>query len=266
MSDFLQKLRENYESVEGRIQRACERAFRDRSEVTLVAVTKYAKWEWVEALFELGQRDFGENRPQQFLERAPLLSSFARWHLIGHLQSNKAKSVVTYATQFDSVDPLQIHSIDSLKLLELIDRLAAEFQTQKMPPKKENSPGFMPDLIADSLQLRPNLLLEINVTGEATKYGFTPDELRSQWDAVLRCQHISIRGLMTMAMASDDPDTARPAFRALRDLRDELQTRSPYGKHPITELSMGMTGDFEVAIEEGATFVRIGSALFEGLD
>ncbi len=264
MSGFIEKLRENYAAVEGRIQRACERAGRERSEVTLVAVTKYAKREWVEELFELGQRDFGENRPQQLIERAMQESSMARWHLIGHLQSNKAKSVVTSPTP-SCCTSLLIHSVDSIKLLELLDRLAAELQTRYTPKNEDFPHRYLDDLIED-LQMRPHLLLEVNVTGEATKHGFIPDELHAHWDAVLACQHVVIHGLMTMAMASDDPETARPAFRALRELRDELQLRSPTDKITLSDLSMGMTGDFEVAIEEGATFVRIGSALFDGLD
>lgn len=259
MSDFIQKLRKNYESVEDRIQRACARAGRERSEVTLVAVTKYAKLEWVEALFEMGQRDFGENRPHQLIERAARESSLARWHLIGHLQSNKAKSVVTSPPP-GCCTSLLIHSVDSIKLLELIDRLAAELQSRYTPQGHD-----LADRLTTDLQMRPRLLLEVNVTGEATKHGFDPDELRAHWNAVVACQHVEVHGLMTMAMASDDPETARPAFRALRELRDELQARSPDGKHALPDLSMGMTGDFEIAIEEGATFVRIGSALFEGL-
>lgn len=237
MTLFVEKLRENYLAVENRIQKACERAGRERSEVTLVAVTKYAKWEWVEALIALGQLNLGENRPQQLVERAALPNEPVSWHLIGHLQSNKAKSIVRRATW--------IHSIDSLKLLEIVNRLAG--------PESHAS-------------WWPHILLEVNVTGEASKNGFTPEELRANWDSVLACQHVDLRGLMTMAEASDDPETARPAFRKLRELREELRARSPDGRNALPDLSMGMTGDFEVAIEEGATFVRIGSALFEGLE
>ena len=233
MSEFVERLRANYLAIEQRIAHACQRAGRERSEVTLVAVTKYAEWEWVEALVELGHHELGENRPQQLVERAAQLTRPVNWHLIGHLQSNKAKSVLPRAPW--------IHSIDSLKLLQLIDRQSVE------------------------LGLRPRVLMEVNVTGEATKYGFTPDELRANWDAILACGNVDLRGLMTMAMASDDPETARPAFRALKNLRDELQARSPGGVRVFPDLSMGMTGDFEVAIEEGATLIRIGSALFEGL-
>lgn len=232
MSEFVARLTENFQAVEGRIAQACQRAGRLRSDVTLVAVTKYANWEWVEALVDLGHRHLGENRPQQLIERAARLQAPATWHLIGHLQSNKAKSVLPVASW--------IHSIDSVKLLELIDRQASE-QPQ-----------------------RPQLLLEVNVTGETTKYGFTPAEIRDSWPAIVQCQQVDIVGLMTMAPANDDPETARPAFRSLRHLRDELQVRTPSGPQ-LLHLSMGMTGDFEVAIEEGATFIRIGSALFEGL-
>lgn len=180
----------------------------------------------------MGQTDLGENRPQQLVERAGKLKRRATWHLIGHLQTNKAKLVLPVAPW--------IHSIDSVKLLTLIDRLAGE------------------------LSWRPKLLLEVNVTGETTKQGFVPDELRAGWPSVLACRHVDVVGLMTMAPASEDPESARPAFRQLRELRDELRVPSS-AELPLPHLSMGMTGDFEVAIEEGATFVRIGSALFDGL-
>jgi PLP dependent protein len=232
MPEFASQLRQNLQAVEQRISQACLRSGRPRSAVTMVAVTKYAQWPWVEALVETGQLDLGENRPQQLVERAALLTKPVTWHLIGHLQSNKAKSVLPVAPW--------IHSIDSLKLLSIVDRLAGE------------------------LSLRPQLLLEVNVTGEATKYGFTPEELRVGWSAVVGCEHVEVCGLMTMAAIVEDPELARPAFQNLRTLRDELQAISPAGMS-LPHLSMGMTSDFEVAIEEGATFVRIGSALFEGL-
>lgn len=232
MSDFQTQLQANVQAVEQRIAQACQRSGRPRSAVTLVAVAKYAEWPWVEALVEMGQPDLGENRPQQLVERIPQLTQPVTWHLIGHLQTNKAKLVLPLVPW--------IHSVDSLKLLCLLDRLARE------------------------LPVRPHLLLEVNVTGEATKYGFTPDELRSGWPTVRACQNVEIAGLMTMAPAADDPELARPAFQQLRALRDELQSTAP-ASLTLPHLSMGMTGDFEVAIEEGATFVRIGSALFDGL-
>jgi pyridoxal phosphate enzyme (YggS family) len=133
-----------------------------------------------------------------------------------------------------------IHSVDSLRLASRISEIAGEFS------------------------LRPRILLEVNVSGEAAKDGFEPDTLRRDWSAMCELPHLEIAGLMTMAPDSDDPETARPTFRALRELREELKTKWPDGPS-LRDLSMGMSGDFEVAIEEGATLVRIGSALFEGL-
>lgn len=232
MPEFASQITANLQAVEQRISQACLRAGRSRSDVTLVAVTKYAESRWIEALIELGQQNLGENRPQQLAERVARFPQPVMWHLIGHLQTNKAKLVLPIAPW--------IHSVDSLKLLSLLDRLAQESS------------------------LRPQLLLEVNVTGETTKYGFTPEELQAGWSTVCACQHVDIVGLMTMAPAAENPEAARPAFRSLRTLRDKLRADSP-STLALPHLSMGMTGDFEVAIEEGATFVRIGSALFEGL-
>jgi pyridoxal phosphate enzyme (YggS family) len=220
---------ENYAAVRARIAAACDRSGRDPSAVRLVAVTKYAPIEAIRELVALGHRDLGENRPQQLLERAALLDGLGvRWHLIGTLQRNKARKVLPVAGL--------IHSADDLRLLEALDRLAGE------------------------LSLRPRVLLEVNVSGEATKHGFRPDELASLWPRVAGFGRLDIAGLMTMAPDSDDPEQARPVFRALRRLREDLAAAGPL---PLPELSMGMSGDFEVAIEEGATIVRVGSALFE---
>lgn len=225
---------ENYAAVRDRIAAACERCGRDPSAVRLVAVTKYAPIEAVRELVALGHLDLGENRPQQLLERAALLDGLdgpdgpgVRWHLIGTLQRNKARKVLPVASL--------IHSADDFRLLETLDRLAGE------------------------LSLRPRVLLEVNVSGEATKHGFRPDELASLWRQVAAFGRLDIAGLMTMAPYSEDPEQVRPVFRALRKLRDELAAAGPL---PLPELSMGMSGDFEAAIEEGATIVRVGSALF----
>ena len=224
---------------------ACERSGRDLSGVRLVAVTKYAEWDWIRALVALGQVDLAENRPQQFVERATRLESEVgsaaegaagcerpqvRWHLIGHLQRNKVRPVLPLVSL--------IHSVDSLRLLERIGVLAGE------------------------LGLRPRVLLEVNVSGEPSKDGFTPAELEAAWPALMASQQVELEGLMTMAPESDDPEAARPVFRELRRLRDRLRDVS--GRE-LPELSMGMSGDFEPAIEEGATLIRIGSRLFEGL-
>jgi pyridoxal phosphate enzyme (YggS family) len=239
------QLAENVSAVQSEVAAACRRAGRAASEVTLVAVTKYAELDWVRGLIELGVLDLGESRPQQLVERADQLPGDVRWHLIGHLQRNKVKLVLPHC--------VLIHSVDSLRLLEKISAIAAELP----PPNAVSAP-------ADRTTL-PRVLLEVNVAGEASKDGFTPAELCSQWDALQRVPHVELAGLMTMAPLSDDPETARPVFRGLRQLRDELAARAaPQVK--LTELSMGMSGDFTVAIEEGATLVRIGSRLFEGLE
>ncbi|MFQ5734858.1 MAG: YggS family pyridoxal phosphate-dependent enzyme [Planctomycetaceae bacterium] len=222
----------NLADVNDRIAAACLRAGRIATDVTVVAVTKYAETEWVRELVAEGVRDLGESRPQQLVERAGAFGEYVRWHLIGHLQRNKARKVLPIA--------VLIHSVDTMRLLETLERLAEETETS------------------------PRVLLEVNISGEAAKHGFSPQELAANWDAVLACQRVCVDGLMTMAPAGDSPEDARPCFRRLRDLRDELRDRSPKTLS-LPELSMGMSGDYEVAVEEGATLVRIGSRLFEGL-
>ncbi len=210
---------------------ACRRCGRDPASVHLVAVTKYADLAWVRQLPALGVRILGESRPQQLIERAREPGADVEWHLIGHLQRNKVRPVLPVAAL--------IHSVDSLRLLQRIDQLAAE------------------------MQLRPRVLLEVNVTGESSKDGFAPLELSDAWGTIAALSHVRIEGLMTMAALVDEPESARPAFERLRMFRDELQRLAP--GHSLPELSMGMSNDFEVAIEEGATYVRVGSLLFEGL-
>ena len=224
----------NLAAVRDDIFDACRRASRSVDSVRLVAVTKYAQWDWVETLATEYQT-FGESRPQQLAERRTLLPQ-AEWHLIGQLQRNKVRTAVQTAAL--------IHSVDSLKLLERIAMVARE------------------------LSLRPRILLQVNVAAEKSKSGFVPDDLFASWDDVVSCHEaVEIAGLMTMAPASDDSEKARPCFRALATLRDQLQSydASRNAGIALSELSMGMSGDFAVAIEEGGTLVRIGSRLFEGL-
>lgn len=222
----------NYRAITERIATVCHRCGREPSEVKMIAVVKYAEWDWVRELLQLGAHDLGESRPQQLVERAALVDSRIQWHLIGHLQRNKIRRLLPHVTL--------IHSIDSLKLLDAVNRIAEE------------------------LALTSNVLLQVNVTGEASKTGFSPAELRSQWGAILACKHVAIQGLMTMAARSDTPEAARPTFATLRSLRDELLEGAADEVH-LPELSMGMSGDFEVAIEEGATLLRIGGGLFRDL-
>lgn len=245
MTTIEKKIEANYHGVLRRIDAACRRAGRDPSSLTLVAVTKYAQLDWVRCLVELclaelGVVELGESRPQQLVQRAQELGASVhkhlaiRWHLIGNLQRNKVRSVLPHLTL--------LHSVDSLRLLESIDRIAQE------------------------LDLRPRVLVEVNLSGEEAKHGFAADELSSAWDQVVKLDRVQVEGLMTMAAYSPDPENARPAFVGLRGLRDELRERcDEKTRLKFRHLSMGMTGDFEVAIEEGATIVRIGSALWDGL-
>ena len=229
----------NYLSVRLRIDAACRRAGRDPKSVTLVAVTKYAQVDWVRCLVEQGVVELGESRPQQLVQRAQEISApenrpAVHWHLIGNLQRNKVRSVLPHVTL--------LHAADSLRLLESIDRIAQE------------------------IDLRPRVLLEVSLSGEEAKHGFQADELLSEWDQLQNLERVQVEGLMTMAAYSPNPENARPVFVRLRELLDELRSRSDDKlKSQLKHLSMGMTGDFEVAIEEGATLVRIGSALWEGL-
>lgn len=229
------RVADNLRRVRERIDRAAERVGRDPQSVTLVAVTKYAELDWVRALLDLGCRDLGENRPQQLLERAAALPSDVRWHLIGHLQRNKVRKMLPVVHL--------IHSVDSLPLLADVERIAGE------------------------LKVEPQVLIEVNLVADPQKHGFLLSELKDAQSTLLsylvgrRPPGTSIVGLMTMAAYTDDPETARPTFRQLKALRNEL-----FGDGLLPQLSMGMTGDFEVAIEEGAALVRIGSALWEGLE
>jgi len=235
MSLLHERLKANLDGVRSRVHRAAERARRDPVDITLVAVTKYAPDEAVKELAALGVLDLGESRPQ-LLEARLQLAPSSRWHLIGHLQRNKVRPVLPLTTL--------IHSVDSLRLLERIG------------------------LVAGELGVTARVLLEVNVAREESKDGFTVDDLKSQWTDSLAVKNVELCGLMTIAPLADDLEDARPVFRGLRELRDELRmkTLSPERSAVLSELSMGMSGDFEVAIEEGATLIRVGSALFEGLD
>lgn len=224
----------NLNEVHDQMRTACSRSERAPHDVRLIAVTKYAEWPWVEALSSLHQT-FGENRPQQLADRQALLPGI-EWHLIGQLQRNKVKLALQHANV--------IHSIDSLRLLERVAQVGAE------------------------LQLRPKVLLEANMSQEAAKSGFSAEELRRNWTQIVNFSDaVQIDGLMTMAAESHDPEDARPVFRSLRLLRNELRETEASEKASLDlpDLSMGMSGDFVPAIEEGATMVRIGSRIFDGL-
>ncbi len=226
------RLQENYNQVLARVADAARRSGRHPEDVRLVAVTKKVRAELARALVEIGQLDLGENYPQELWRKAEALADLpVRWHLIGHLQGNKAKR--TY--------PLVhlVHAVDSLKLLHALDDLAA------------GSPEPAP------------VCLQINCSGEEAKHGWSPEAILADAEAIAACRHVPIVGVMTMAAFSSTAEEARPAFVRLREVRDALQERTGFR---LNELSMGMSNDFEVAIEEGATLIRVGTALFEGVE
>lgn len=210
-----------------RINSAAQRVGRNPDEIQLVAVSKTHPPEAVQEAFEAGQRIFGESRVQELLAKAPALPSSIRWHFIGHLQANKIRKLLPVSEL--------IHGVDSPELALDIDRIAAD------------------------LGLFPRVLLEVNVSGEGTKFGFKPDVLRARIDELLALPRVQIEGLMAIPAPVADPEEVRPAFRLLRELRDEISAATGT---PLPVLSMGMSGDYEIAIEEGATLVRVGTAVF----
>ena len=223
----MSQISDNLLNIHSRIQDAAQRVGREVSDVRLVAVSKTYPPAVIQEAWNSGQHVFGENRVQDALPKIAELPAKAEWHFIGHLQSNKIRKALPAFTL--------IHGVDNREIAIQINRIAGE------------------------MGLTANILLEINVSGEATKFGFSPADLRQNLEGLLCLPNIRINGLMTMAPYSEDPETARPVFSKLRILRDELAAQSGQA---LPELSMGMSGDFEVAIQEGATIVRIGSSIF----
>ena len=221
----------NVAAVRARIAAACSQVGRESDEVRLIAATKYVDASVVARLAAAGVADAGENRVPALLEKRAAVGEAMCWHLIGHLQRNKARKVLP------AVDWL--HAGDGLRLLNVLD---AEVERAGRAP--------LP------------VLLQVNVSGEGTKGGFRIEELEASWNAIRTLEHIAVRGLMTMAPFVDDAETVRPVFRTLREIRDEACAR---GYLEGRELSMGMSGDFEIAVQEGATMVRIGRILYASL-
>ena len=229
-----ERIAENLAAIQQRIEVAAARSGRAAADVRLVAVTKYVDASTAKMVVRAGCRELGESRAQRLWEKALALeSSPARWHMIGHLQRNKIRRTLPCVSL--------IHSVDSEATLGAIDRIAGE------------------------LQLRPNVLLEVNVSGDEAKHGLRPGDVAGVLESVATLSHVRVRGLMTMASAVGGVDVARNNFADLRALRDRVITSCPTNA-ALDELSMGMSHDFEAGIEEGATIVRVGSALFEGLD
>ena len=220
---------ENLDHIEERICAACERAGRDRRSVTLICVTKTKPLEMLQEAYEKGQRDFGENKVQEICRKKPELEPDIRWHMIGHLQRNKVRQLMGQT--------VMIHSVDSLRLAETISAEA------------EKAGLVMP------------VLIEVNAAQEESKFGVSIEETEELVRAISALRGVHIEGLMTIAPYTDDPESNRGYFARLRELAVDIGQKC-IDNVSMGVLSMGMTGDFEVAIEEGATHIRVGTGIF----
>jgi pyridoxal phosphate enzyme (YggS family) len=223
IDDFEHRL----EAVRAEMSAACERCGRNAEDVSLVAVSKKRPPESIDEAAGCGLCVFGENRVQEAKQKIPLCKDSIDWHMIGHLQTNKVRDAVALFEM--------IHSVDSLRLLEAINKESGE-QGKVI-----------------------SVLLEVNVSGEGSKHGLAPDDVQSVIEAAAKLMHVDVLGLMTMPPFFDDLEDTRKFFRQLRELRDKLRETTGF---PLDELSMGMSNDYPVAIEEGATMVRLGTILF----
>lgn len=220
---------ENYLAVEEKVKEACRRAGRNRNEVTLIAVSKTKPMSMIEELLPLGVVDFGENKVQELTAKEEALPSGIHWHMIGHLQRNKVKYIVDKACL--------IHSVDSLRLAETVSQEA------------------------EKKGVTANILIEVNVAGEDSKFGVNPDETAALAEAIAKLPNIAVKGLMTIAPFVENAEENREVFRNLRKLSVDIEEKK-FNNVTMAVLSMGMTGDYEVAIEEGATMVRVGTGIF----
>lgn len=227
MDQTLADYQNRVDAVEARIAAACERAGRAREDVELVAVSKTFPPEAVRGASECGLAVFGENRVQEAAAKIPLCRGGVAWHLIGHLQRNKARMAAPLFSVF--------HGIDSERLVRQLDKCCAEVGN------------------------RPRILIQVNAVDEASKSGCEPDAAAELVQVAASCSSLDVVGLMTIPPFAADTEAARPHFVALRRLRDHIQDETGVA---LPELSMGMSADFEIAIEEGATWIRVGSALF----
>jgi len=223
----MQEIAANLERVQARIATAAEKSGRSPNEIELVAVTKTHPAETVQGAVDAGQTLFGESRVQEARAKIPLLPARLRWHFIGHLQKNKIRHALPLFELF--------HGIDSLALARDLERIA-------------NEEG-----------IRPRILLEVNLAAEASKHGFTRENLRRDLEELLSLSRVSIEGLMSIPPLGPEPESSRKYFVALRTLRDELGSEFSL---QLPQLSMGMSSDYAIAIEEGATIVRVGTAIF----
>jgi pyridoxal phosphate enzyme (YggS family) len=221
------ELAESLQNIQRRMREACDRSVRDPSSVTLLAVTKGQPPEAIMEVGRLGLTLFGENKIQEAKAKIPLCSGLSRWQMIGHLQSNKVRDAIQLFEM--------IQSVDSLGLAEEISKRAG--QAGKTMP----------------------ILLEVNLAGEASKFGYKPESLLSDLSRINALPRLEIHGLMTVPPYTTDPNRLRPIFKQMRELKQRCEENL---EAPLLHLSMGMSGDFEIAIEEGATIIRIGTALF----
>ena len=222
-------LKDNFKEVEARIQAACERAGRKREEVTLIAVSKTKPVQMLQEAYDLGNRIFGENKVQEIVDKYDALPADISWHMIGHLQRNKVKYIIDKVTL--------VHSVDSLRLAETIEKEAA---------KK----GVTADI-----------LIEVNVAKEDTKYGVMPEDAARLVSQISALPHIRTKGLMTISPFVTNPEENRIYFQRLRNLAVDIGENKS-DNVTMSVLSMGMTNDYEIAIEEGATMIRVGTGLF----
>ncbi|WP_418489303.1 YggS family pyridoxal phosphate-dependent enzyme [Frisingicoccus sp.] len=222
-------IKENVAEVESRIQAACKRAGRRREEVTLIAVSKTKPVSDIYEVIETGIKDYGENKVQEMCDKMEIIQEPLNWHMIGHLQRNKVKYIVDKAKL--------IHSVDSLRLAQQISQEAI---------KKE---------------VEVDILIEVNVAEEASKFGLSTEEVIQMIEAIAKLPAVHIKGLMTVAPFTDNPEDNRPYFRNLKQLAVDIDGKN-IDNVTMSVLSMGMTGDYEVAIEEGATMVRVGTGIF----
>ncbi len=239
------KLADNWKRIEQRVHDACSRFDRKPSDVTVVAITKYATLDLVRTLVDLGITDLGENRVQEFTKRAAAINEWLRrrssddstirprWHMVGHLQRNKVKAILPWVDM--------VHSVDSLRLAEEIDAQAAKLD-----------------------RITP-VLLQVNVTEQTSQHGVAVAAITHLVEQVASLNHVDVRGLMAIGPITDNADRIRYVFGRVRELFDEIVVQELCGPN-FKDLSLGMSGDFEHAIEVGATYVRIGSALFDGIE
>ncbi|WP_339831533.1 YggS family pyridoxal phosphate-dependent enzyme [Paenibacillus sp. FSL R7-0272] len=221
-------LEERIQQVNQKMEDACKRSNRPFEDVNVIAVTKYVSLQTTGAVLDHGLEHIGENRWQDAQAKWEAFGQKGTWHFIGHLQTNKVKDVIGKFAY--------IHSLDRLSLAKELDKKAA------------------------SLGIKVNAFMQVNISGEESKYGLQPEQASSFLKDIQSFNNLKVIGLMTMAPHEEDPELTRPVFRGLRELRDDLNGQALTAE-PITELSMGMSNDFEVAIEEGATWVRLGSIL-----